>query len=118
MKEIKQELATCTLEVYHKMSDNWVECHGELTKELDTLAGFSSNEDNLFKHYVLIDKLSSIDKQYAIRVPGGTVGYVKVDDNYIIRMIHVDLDYVVKTYPHNVNETIQKYVGQLLKLPH
>lgn len=117
MEEVKDGLSTCLLEVHHKMSDNWIECHCEITKELDSLAGFNASEDNLFKHYILIDKLSEIDKQYAIRVPGGTVGYVKVNADNVIRMIHVDLDYVVKTYPHDVNTKIQKYVGQLLQLP-
>ena len=117
MTENKGVIATCTLEVLHKLSTDWVECSCELTKELDALAGFHNSEENLFKHYILVDGLSKIDKQFAIRVPGGTVGYVKVNEENKIRMLYIDTDYVVKSYPSDVNTKIQKYVGQLLKLP-
>lgn len=88
----------------------------ELTKELDILAKFTDSKHyDLYYHYILADDWCKKRKCLAIRVPGGTVGGVWVDDNNVITKIVVDTEYVVETYPDNVNELIQKFVGEVIE---
>lgn len=85
----------------------------ELTKELDSLAKLTDKKGyDFFHHYIYASELCKKDKCLAIRVPGGTVGGILIDDNNVITKIDIDTDYVVKTYPSNVNELIKKYVGE------
>ena len=95
----------------------------DITSELDKLAGI--NSDNIWKHYILVDKycinekcLANCvnEKCLAIRIPSGTLGGIWFDDNNIITKIEVDTNYVVKTYPDDVNEQIQKFVGQKIEI--
>lgn len=86
----------------------------DITSELDKLAGI--NSDNIWKHYVLADKYCINEKCLAIRIPGGTLGGIWFDDNNVITKIKVDKNYVVKTYPSDVNEQIQKFVGQKIEI--
>lgn len=44
-----------------------------------------------------------------------TVGGIHFDDNNIITQIVIDTNYVVKTYPSNIKELIQKYVGEVIE---
>lgn len=81
----------------------------ELTSELDDLAGIE--DTSLFHHYVLVDDWCRQEMAYAIRVPGGTVGSLKFDDNGVVTNIIIDTKYVVKTYPKDINETVKKYIG-------
>lgn len=85
----------------------------ELTSELDKLANIDPN--GLRKHYILADNFCTEDKCLAIRVPGGTLGELEYNDDYIITRVFVDTDYVVKTYPIDVNEQIKKFVGQKIE---
>ena len=88
-----------------------------LTKELDDMSGISKQHYyDMFHHYILADEWCRNQKCLAIRVPGGTVGGIHFDDNSIITKIVIDTDYVVKTYPTNVNELIQKFVGEIIEL--
>lgn len=88
----------------------------ELTRELDSLAKLNEkSHHDFFYHYILADDFYKREKCLSIRVPGGTVGGVWIDDNNIITKIVVDTDYVVKTNPNNVNETIQKFVGEVIE---
>ena len=48
----------------------------------------------------------------AIRIPGDTVGGIELDDNNVIKEIKVNTNYVVDTYPDNVEEIINnEFVG-------
>ena len=86
----------------------------ELTRELDKLAKLPT--DSLFHHYILADDYCIKHKNLAIRVPGGTVGGIVINDDNIITKIAIDINYVVKTYPHNVEEIIEsKYLGQVIE---
>ena len=85
------------------------EYFSNLTKELDNLVGFT--ESTLFKHYILADDYCIKENCLAIRIPGGTVGGIWFDQDNVITKIRIDTNYVVKTYPENVEEVIQKYVG-------
>lgn len=87
-----------------------------LTKELDDVSGISKQHYyDMFHHYILADEWRKNQKCLAIRVPGGTVGGIHFDDNNVITKIVIDTDYVVKTYPANVNELIQKFVGEVIE---
>lgn len=88
-----------------------------LTQELDSLSKMDASQCyDLFHHYILVDHIGIEEKCFAIRVPGGTVGGIWIDENNTITKIHVDTDYVVRTYPSNVNELIQKFVGEVIEL--
>lgn len=88
----------------------------KLTKELDSLAKLTDKEFyDVFYHYILADNWCKKEKCLAIRVPGGTVGGIRIDDNNIITNIDIDSDYVVKTYPNNVNELIKKFIGEIIE---
>ena len=85
----------------------------DLTKELDNISGISKQHfHDMFHHYILADNWCKNQKYLAIRVPGGTVGEIHYDEDSIITKIVIDTNYVVKTYPSNVNELVQKYVGE------
>lgn len=88
----------------------------EITKTLDRAAGFK--EGSLMRHYLLFDE-SNIKGPYKIpvRVPGGTVGVVVIDDTNHIKRINVDMDYVVKSYDKNVNTIMKKFLDEELQLP-
>ena len=92
---------------YSKMNEYYC----EITTELDKLAGLDPNGH--WKHYVLYDYE---DGSLPIRIPGGTLGSIEYDENKIITKIHVCTDYVVKTYPDNVNEHLQKFIGQKIEM--
>ena len=87
------------------------EYYCEITIELDKLAGLDPNGH--WKHYVLCDYK---DGCLPIRIPGGTLGSIEYDENKIITKIHVCTDYVVKTYPDDVNELLQKFIGQKIEM--
>ena len=88
----------------------------DLTEELDSLAKLTDREHyDWYHHYILADDWCINKKCLAIRIPGGTLGGIWIDDNNVITKIVVDTDYVVKTYPKNVNELIQKFVGEVIE---
>lgn len=105
------------LKLINKYTDNkyskMEEYFCDITSELDKLAGI--NADTLWKHYVLANKYCINKKCLAIRIPGGTLGGIWFDDNNVITKIKVDKNYVVKTYPSDVNEQIQKFIGQKIE---
>lgn len=89
----------------------------ELTEELDNLAGLNKKQSYGYgrRHYILATNSYKKDHLYAIRIPGGTVGDIETDENDIILNLTIDLNYVVKTYPNNVNEIIKKYIGKKIE---
>ena len=95
---------------------NYKEYYCEITEELDNLSGvLKISEVFDLRHYILADDFCVNRKCLAIRIPGGTVGGVWIDDKNVITKIKVDTDYVVKSYPKDVNEKAQKYVGQSIE---
>lgn len=83
----------------------------EITWFLDQVAGLDER-----LHYIVINDLILFDDEepatYYIRVPGGTVGSIFLDDDYNIKEIFIDTEYVVGSYPKNINEQVKKFVGE------
>lgn len=89
----------------------------DITRDLDDASKINVSGEELFHHYIQYDKIDLENHVVIIRVPGGTLGYVKFDDNLIITEINIDTDYVVKTYSGNVNKILnKKYKGSKLVL--
>ena len=92
--------------------NNWEEFYCEITTELDSLAGIKPVGNLcLWRHYILADKIAVKDKCLSIRIPGGTVGNIFIDDSFVITKIIISPRYVVKTYPIDINEQIKQFVG-------
>jgi hypothetical protein len=85
----------------------------EITWFLDQVAGLDER-----LHYIVINDLILFDDEdeghaaYYIRVPGGTVGSIWLDIDHNIRRIFIDTDFVVKSYPEDINEQMKKFVGE------
>ena len=84
----------------------------DITRDLDHASKINVSGDELFHHYMQYDKTDLENHVVIVRVPGGTLGYVKFDDDLVITEINIDTDYVVKTYSGNVNKILnKKYKG-------
>ena len=85
----------------------------DLTRDLDQMAGLDER-----LHYIMKNTLKLVREEdppyYFIRVPGGTVGSIWLE-NGCIRDIFIDTNYVVKSYPEDVNERIKKYIGERIE---
>lgn len=83
----------------------------EITWFLDQVAGLDEK-----LHYIVINDLILFNDEdpatYYIRVPGGTVGSIWLDDDYNIRRIFIDPNDVVESYPANINKQVRKFVGE------
>lgn len=93
----------------------------ELTKELDALSGLDRQHFyHFFNHYLIVDKdnINNPEKNpLALRVPGGTVGAIYIDNDFKIVRIALDTNYVVKTYVPNVVDIInEKYIGYKIEI--
>ena len=87
-----------------------------LTRELDELSCISSKHySDLFHHYILANKWCLDNRCLAIRVPGRTVGGIWIDDNNKILKISIDINSNMN-YPDNVNEMMEKYIGEIIKV--
>ena len=106
----------CYLELNEYLSHEY---HCELTKELDDLAGFNKKmiDEYEYGHYILATEADMKQRLLYIRIPGGTVGDIFLDKaENIITKITIDTDYVVDSYPENVQEYVQKYVGEKIEI--
>lgn len=100
-------------------NDFALEATCEITRDLDHMSNLDSSEYyDFFHHYIYFNAGDIKEHLLAIRVPGGTVGSIEFDDNYVIKSIGVDTNYVIQTYFRNVNKHIQrKYIGSKLIFP-
>lgn len=99
-----------------KRNNNSDEFRCDLTKELDKLSNISKGHYyDMYYHYILADDYCKKEKCLAIRVPGGTVGGIWINDNNEITKIEIDTNYVVKSYPNDINELIQKYIEEVIE---
>lgn len=94
-----------------EVNNAWV-C--ELTWFLDQVAGLDEK-----LHYIIENSLILSDDEdpaaYHIRVPGGTVGSIWLDVDHNIKRIFIDTDYVIDSYPNNVNEQVKKFIGERIE---
>ena len=89
----------------------------DLTYALDGAASLDQMSSyDFYHHYILVDAIALKEKVIPIRVPGGTVGAIWIDEHNKITMVQVDRDYVVKTYPLNTHEIIAKFIGQTIEI--
>lgn len=83
----------------------------EITWFLDQAAGLDEK-----LHYIVINDLILFDDEdpatYYIRVPGGTVGSIFLDDDCDIKRVFIDTNYVIDSYPVNINEQVKKFIGE------
>lgn len=101
--------------VKRKHFNNQYRC--QLTAELDQLSGLAASDVyDRYHHYVLVDDLSLTERCFSIRIPGSTVGGLWVDSNNVITKI-VIAEYTGNMYPDNINELIQKFVGESIEMP-
>lgn len=87
----------------------------KFTEELDRCAGFDKKVYKYYEHYLLDYRNVDGFYNYPIRVPGGTVGGIWVDDHNVIIAIKVDTEYVVKTYSDELGAIIEKYIGKKIE---
>ena len=88
----------------------------EITEELDKASGLGRKEKGWSNyHYIVVDNHSIKNKCLAIRVHGGTVGSIDINENNIITNIDIDTDYVVKTYNDDVKDILNKFIGTQLE---
>lgn len=117
VERIKTKRVNMKLKIKEEF-DRFTEYFCNLTNELDKLSGIDKEfgEDNLFKHYILIDNYSLKHKSISIRVPGGTVGNIIIDKNGIIIDIKIHINYIVKTYPDDIEKQIKKlFIGESIE---
>lgn len=88
----------------------------QLTERLDEIAGIGIKINRIFKHYILLDSSYIKERQLPIRVPGGTVGCIKLSKDFEITRIIIDTDYVIKTYPENVEEQLKEFIGTKIEV--
>ena len=89
----------------------------DLTYALDSAASLDQMPSyEFYHHYVLVDAIALKEKVILIRVPCDTVGAIFIDEHNKITMVQIDRDYVVKTYPPNVNEIIAEFIGETIEI--
>ena len=87
----------------------------KFTEELDRCAGFDTRKYQYYKHYLLDYCHTDGFHNFPIRVPGGTVGGIWVDDHNVIVNIKIDRNYVVNTYSDKLDAIIEKYIGKKIE---
>ena len=88
----------------------------DITDELDKQSGLCRKPDEFsLYHYIIIDDFGLKNKQLPIRVHGGTVGGINIDENNTITSIVIDPNYVVKTYSSEVTDIMKKFTGTQLE---
>lgn len=89
----------------------------DLTYALDSAASLDQMPCyDLYHHYILVDAIALKEKAIPIRVPGGTVGTIWIDEHNKITMVQVERDYIIKTYPSNTHEIIAEFIGKTIEI--
>lgn len=86
--------------------------YNQITKDIDKALGIPEERLEFFKSY-FTDYTSNII--YCIRVPGCTIGYVKVDVNMIIQELEIYNDLKIVTFECDINEQLKSYIGTKLE---
>ena len=85
------------------------EYYCELTEFLDNI---TERKRYSLRHYILALSCDFADSVLPIRLPGSSVGGVFIDKNNIITKVIIDGNYYKDIYPENINEKLEKYVGE------
>lgn len=90
------------------------EYYCDLTREIDQILGLSP--DQYWKHYILANDSMIKDKCLTIRIPGGTVGGIWINNENIIVRVFVNPEYyVIEKYPADINEKLAHFVGEKIE---
>lgn len=81
----------------------------ELTELLDNI---TEKKRLSRRHYILGLPCGFSDGALPIRLPGSTVGRVFIDKNNVITKVQIDGNYYKGIYPKNINEMLERYVGE------
>ena len=81
----------------------------ELTEFLDNI---TEKKRLSRRHYILGLPCDFSDGALPIRLPGSTVGGVFIDKNNVITKVQIDGNYYKGIYPKNINEMLERYVGE------
>lgn len=105
------------LKEYSMKTNNMIFCKCDITDRLDKLADVHVDKNGWrMTHYIMIDK--DIEKgEMHIRIPGGTLGYIKINPiDFRITDIHVTREYIVHSYPENINDILKEYIDEQLEI--
>ena len=99
------------MQLINRYEENNKEYYCDFTKELDDFCGCAVKFAR-YKHYIL-DTRDLWENYLAIRVPGRTVGGIKIDSNKLIIGIELSNELIGenKLYPQNVGDMLKKYIG-------
>lgn len=81
----------------------------ELTEFLDNI---TEKKRLSRRHYILVLPCDFADGALPIRLPGSTVGGIFLDKNNVITKVLIDGNYYKDMYPKNINEMLERYVGE------
>lgn len=109
--EVKQKM-----KLEKKYNQNKGEYYCDLTRKLDDLCGYTVSNPR-YKHYIC-DTGDLWENRFAIRVPGRTVGSIKIDKSNFIEEIIFSNDLVgdLKQYPPNIYQMVEAYLGKALEM--
>ena len=83
----------------------------DITRFLDQVRA-----DKYNKHYLYILENELINGQcISIRFPGRTIGGIWVNENSVIKKVHIDYD-LIGLYGADINAKLQQFVGEKLEL--
>lgn len=85
----------------------------ELTEFLDNIT--EKNRLSL-RHYILALPCDFADGALPIRLPGSTVGGVFIDKDHVITKVQIDGNYYKDIYPEDINEMLERYVGEKISI--
>lgn len=85
----------------------------ELTEFLDNI---TEKERLSRRHYILALPCAFTAGALPIRLLGSTVGGVFIDKNNVITKVLIDGNYYKDIYPKNINEMLERYVGETITI--
>lgn len=99
-----------------KYDQNNGEYYCDLTRKLDEVCGYAVSNPR-YKHYIC-DTRDLWCNLLTIRVPGRTVGSIKLNESNSIEAIAFSTDLVgdLKQYPSNIYQDIEMYLGITLEM--
>lgn len=83
----------------------------DITLELDKLG---NTQKRWYKHYILANGICKKNRSLPIRVPGLTIGEIRIDQNFAITNVSIT-DGCLKNYKRDVNKRLQKYIGEKIE---